>query len=117
ANMTPVPLPAFQHSDVHLRIWFNDGAHGFTQLVPDQVLTSVGYAMIAGNLSDGAVTTATLADGSVTGAKLSAGAVSSNQIADGSVALSDLSAGAVGSFWRTSGNSGTTPATSFLGTA
>ena len=50
-NMEPVPLNVFAQEDVRLRIWFNDGVQGFTRLVPDQNLGSVGYAMTAGQLA------------------------------------------------------------------
>jgi len=47
SNMTSIPYTAFGNSDVHLRIWFNDGNNGFQQLTPDQLIASVGYAMMA----------------------------------------------------------------------
>jgi hypothetical protein len=50
AHMQAVPTDVFVHPDVHLRIWFNDGTHGFAQLAPDQPLSSVGYAMRAGSV-------------------------------------------------------------------
>jgi hypothetical protein len=51
ANMEPVPANVFAQSDVRLRIWFNDGVHGFAQLAPDQYLGSVGFAMAAAQLA------------------------------------------------------------------
>ena len=40
----PINPAIFVNNDVRLRVWFNDGVHGFQQLVPDQRLGSVGYA-------------------------------------------------------------------------
>ena len=40
----PINPAIFVNNDVRLRVWFNDGAHGFQQLVPDQRLGSVGYS-------------------------------------------------------------------------
>ncbi len=37
----------FTNSDVRLRVWFNDGTHGFEQLSPDQRIASAGYALVA----------------------------------------------------------------------
>jgi len=79
ANMTPIPPEIFANNDVHLRIWFNDGTQGFSQLTPDQPIASVGYAMAANilpqsigsaNLMDGAVTTVQLGNGAVTAVKI-----------------------------------------------
>ncbi len=49
---TPVPMGAFANGDVRLRVWFDDGVHGFQLLSPDQRLASVGYAMSAATLSE-----------------------------------------------------------------
>ena len=37
------------HSDLHLRVWFNDGVNGFERIVPDRPFASVPYAMSAGS--------------------------------------------------------------------
>lgn len=47
ANMAPVPSSALDHDDVRLRVWFNDGSHGFQQVAPDQPLAAVPYAIHA----------------------------------------------------------------------
>jgi hypothetical protein len=70
ANMTALPASAFANIDVRLRVWFNGGA-GFQQLTPDQRIVSVGYALMAGNVPDGSITSAKLAPGAVTSASLS----------------------------------------------
>ncbi|HZJ14595.1 MAG TPA: SGNH/GDSL hydrolase family protein [Chthoniobacteraceae bacterium] len=55
-NMAAVPASVFANSDVRLRMWFNDGAHGSQLLAPDQRIAAVGYAMIAGTVPDGSIT-------------------------------------------------------------
>ncbi len=73
-NMQVVPATVFTHPDVRLRVWFNDGQHGFQLLTPDQRIAAVGYAIIAG-------TAQTVADGAITSEKIAAGAVGSAQLA------------------------------------
>lgn len=51
ANMTAVPATVFENDAVLLRVWFNDGAHGFQRLAPDQRLAAVGYALVAEKVS------------------------------------------------------------------
>lgn len=46
-GMQPILPSVFAAEEVWLRVWFNDGTHGFQQLVPDQRLGSAGYAMKA----------------------------------------------------------------------
>ena len=53
-NMTPVPISVFAKTDVRLRVWFDDGAHGFRRLQPDQLLAVSGYATVAGSQQIGA---------------------------------------------------------------
>jgi N-acetylneuraminic acid mutarotase len=85
ANMTIVPATVFTHGDVHLRIWFNDGTHGFEQLAPDKRIAAVGYAMMAADVPDGIVTASKLAPGSAA-INLSEGGQSG--VASGGVVLS-----------------------------
>ncbi len=59
ANMTAIPASVWSNADVRLRVWFNDGTHGFQLLTPDQRLAPNGY------LPDGAVTATKLASGAV----------------------------------------------------
>jgi len=52
AHMTAaIPASVFANSDVRLRVWFNDGTHGFQPLTPDQRIAAVGYAMMAGGVN------------------------------------------------------------------
>jgi hypothetical protein len=72
-NMTAIPATVFNNPDVRLRIWFNDGTTGFQRLDPDQRIASVGYAMMATNVVDGAINSAKLAPGAVQPQNLAAG--------------------------------------------
>ena len=85
-NMTAIPFSVFGNSDVRLRVWFNDGTHGFQLLTPDQRISAVGYAMMAN----------TVPDGSITSSKIAAGAVSTAQIANGAVGPTQIASGAIG---------------------
>ncbi|MEO5719888.1 MAG: hypothetical protein ABIR71_00275, partial [Chthoniobacterales bacterium] len=78
-NMTPLPPAVFANPDVRLRVWFDDGVNGSQLLSPDQRLAPSAY------LSDGAVTTPTIADGAVTNEKIAAAAVTGTNIAPGSI--------------------------------
>jgi hypothetical protein len=62
SNMSAWPPTVFTNSDVRLRVWFDDGTNGFEQLHPDQRIAAVGYAIMAGEVSDGSITLAKLAD-------------------------------------------------------
>lgn len=48
ANMTPVTVDVFSTENRALRIWFDDGTNGVSQLMPDHRLTSSAYADRAG---------------------------------------------------------------------
>jgi len=43
-NMVPIPSTVFNDDNVELRIWFDDGTNGISQLSPDDPLTSVPYS-------------------------------------------------------------------------
>jgi N-acetylneuraminic acid mutarotase len=96
-NMLPIPIDAFKNDDVRLRIWFSDGTNGFQLMTPDQRISAVGYAMIAANVPDGAITSNQLANGAVTGSKIATGSVAANQLAEGAVSSDKLAEGAVSS--------------------
>jgi len=80
ANMTAVPAIVFNNGDVRLRVWFNDGTHGSEQLAPDQRIVAVGFAVISGNVSDGAITSTKMANGSIGVSQLANGSVTSVKI-------------------------------------
>ncbi|MCB1100278.1 MAG: hypothetical protein KDN22_32230 [Verrucomicrobiae bacterium] len=90
-NMSVVPVAVFANDEVLLRIWFDDGTHGFQQLEPDQRIAAVGYAMMAAN----AQTARSVPDGAITSAKLAAGAVGTTQLADGAVSADKISNGTI----------------------
>ena len=86
-NMTAIPATVFTNSDVRLRVWFNDGTNGFQLLTPDQRIGAVGYAVMAGNVPDGAITSAKLAGGAVTAFNIAGGTITAMQLASGAAAL------------------------------
>lgn len=91
----PAPLPPIPGyipgpKEVRLRVWFDDGTHGFQQLSPDQKINSVGFAYLAGAVPDGAITSARLADASVTASKLANGVVSTAKLAAGAIGPAQL---------------------------
>ena len=91
SNMTAVIPPSiFTNSDVRLRIWFSDGVVAFQRFYPDQRLTAAGYAMMAANVPDGAITGTKLAPGAVSPSAVAANAVSSVNIVDGSITANKL---------------------------
>lgn len=94
AHMTAVSASVFTNADVRLRVWFNDGTHGFELLAPDQRIAAVGYALVA-NVLDGSVTAQKLADGAVTAGKLGDESVTSGKLADGSVGTLKITDGSV----------------------
>lgn len=101
-NMVVLPSTVFNSSDIRLRVWFNGGS-GFQELSPDQRIASVGYAMIAGTVPDGALTSAKLADGAVTAAKLAPGAVTSSSLGNSLDLGSSLLSGELNVYRTTSG--------------
>ena len=88
ANMTAIPAGVFTHSDVYVRVWFNDGSNGSQLLTPDQRIASVGYAILAGEaltVADGAITSSKIATGAVTADGIATGAITADKIAAGSL--------------------------------
>ncbi|MEO0016805.1 MAG: hypothetical protein RLZZ522_88 [Verrucomicrobiota bacterium] len=51
--------------------------------MPDQPITAVGYAMMAGSVADGSISSGKLASGAVGSAQLAAGSVGNTQLAAG----------------------------------
>lgn len=91
-QMAALPAGVFSHSDVRLRVWFNDGVNGWQQLTPDQRVAAVGYALMSETVPDASLTSAKLADGAVTSTKIAAGAVTEAAFAPDAV-LKSLEAG------------------------
>jgi N-acetylneuraminic acid mutarotase len=104
-GMQEIPHNTFSNNDVRLRVWFNDGTQsGYQQLTPDQRITAVGYAMVAADVTDGAITSNKLAAGAITSAKLASGAVTADKIADGSITANKLAAGSLTATLADEGN-------------
>ena len=72
-TLTAIPNAAFRHHDVRLRVWFNDGIHGFRHITPDERFVAVPYAMQAGEVQAGAITAASIAPGAVGTSQLASG--------------------------------------------
>ena len=93
-NMTAIPNSVFNNADVRLRVWFDDGtANGSQLLTPDQRLAAVSYAMMAGSVQDGAITSAKIAAGAVGASQLTNRAVGTAQLADFAVTAGKLRLG------------------------
>ncbi len=80
ANMSALAPAVFDHPDVRLRVWFDDGTTGFQQLTPDRRIAAVAYALIAEEVPDGAITADKLAPSAVTTAKLAPGSVTADKL-------------------------------------
>ena len=87
ANMSAIPISVFANSDVRLRVWFDDGGNGSQLLTPDQRIASVGYAMMAGDVPDGSITSSKIAAGAVTADKIAGGSLTEGLAAEGSVII------------------------------
>ena len=85
-NMQPVPPSVFTNPAVHLRVWFSADNGVFQRVERDVPFTATGYAMMAANVADGAVSAAKLADGAVTTGKLGPKAVTAGNLAPGAAA-------------------------------
>ncbi len=60
-GMSALSGPALGATDLAVRVWFRTGTNAFTRLLPDQPLSTVGHALRASGLENGAVTSAALA--------------------------------------------------------
>ncbi len=94
-NMTVLAPGVFTNDEVRLRVWFSDGVNGWQQLTPDQRVAAVGYALMADDVKDGAVSSSKLAEGAVTASKLAAGAVTAAAL-DPAAVVSSLNAAGQG---------------------
>jgi hypothetical protein len=97
ANMThPVSPAVLAAAGIHLRVWFDDGVHGFQQLSPDLPFHSVAFALVA-DTARVAEMAATLAPpsnhNSFGGAPLPTGLTGFQNTAQGSGALSAITSG------------------------
>ena len=71
------------NEDVRLRIWFDNSSIGFQQLVPDQRISSVGYAMLAAQAVD-------VSDGTITNDKIAPGTITADRLAPTVLSISSL---------------------------
>ncbi len=67
----------------------------YATLAPRTPVTPAPYALLASNVSDGAITSAKLADGAVSGGKIANGSIGSAQLGNAVVQAQHLAAGAV----------------------
>lgn len=95
ANMAYIPASVFENPDLRLRVWFNDGTHGFQMLSPDKRIAAVGYTLMAETVPDGTITQGKIASGAVGSAQLGTSAVQNTNIANGSVSSAKIASGAV----------------------
>lgn len=106
---TPIPMPALNPgvvstidgqplTNLQLRVWFNDGTHGFQQLAPDQKITSVVFAFRAAqaaSVDNNSITSDKIAFGAVTELKIASGAVTGDKIADFAITTDKINDGAI----------------------
>jgi hypothetical protein len=122
-----VLLSGFGAGLTNTNLWLEIRIGTAAPLVPRQALASVAYAFKTDSIKDGGVITNSLADNAVTGnklanntittPKLAEGAVTTPKIADGSVTAAKQAVGLLNPLaWALGGNTGTNPATHFLGT-
>ncbi|MFH0879209.1 MAG: hypothetical protein V2A34_05815 [Lentisphaerota bacterium] len=97
-------------------------------LLPREQLTAVSYALVAGSVTNGAISEFSIAEAAVTGGKIRNNAVTGDKIAEGSISNADLAADSVtaskialntvlplnvnkaafsNTFWMVQGNAGT----------
>lgn len=55
-DMAPLAVSVFAQPELFLRVWFNDGIHGFERLVPDQRVVPAAYAQLAASVLAGSIT-------------------------------------------------------------
>src|SRR3990172_5422193 len=89
SNMTGLVSSVFTNSTMYLRVWFSTDGIVFEQLTPDRQLVSVPYAMRAETADDvsgtGIVTSAEIADSTITNADISnSAAIAASKVNTGS---------------------------------
>ena len=70
SNMAVIPISIFNHSNLALQIWFNDGTHGFAALNPPQLLTPTPYAINAASAANANFATSAGSAGAVAAANI-----------------------------------------------
>ena len=119
ANNAPVGTDVFfkfdgtqrVRTDLKLKVWFSPVAGGpYTKLEPDITFASVPFAQVAGvaeALRHGAVGTAQIADGAITGLKMAGGSIGTGQLADAAITQEKLAEGSVSNVKLGEGSVGT----------
>jgi hypothetical protein len=92
---TAIDPSVFENPVLGLRVWFSTDGVSFTQMTPDMRIASVGYAMVANTVSQGAIDESRLADASVTNPKLAPLSVTADKMANNSVWTDSILNGAV----------------------
>jgi len=119
-NMAALDGALFARPDLQVRIWFNDGVNGFAALDPAQNLTPTPRASFAERANTVA---GVVPGGGLSGSYSNAVTLSNpaNRFSGDGGGLTNVTAATLGGlgaggFWQTTGNGGTLPGTSFLGT-
>lgn len=111
---------AFTGADRWLDVQVRTGGGAFTPLTTRQQLTATPYALRAreaGGVPNATITGPMLAPGAVGTSALGDVSVTTAKIADGTITGADVNAASFGTtFWRATGNAGTTAGTHFIGT-
>ena len=119
---------ALASSPLYVEVWVNS-----TRLQPRERVAAVAYALVAGSVTNKAITTAMLDDLAVTTSKIALNAVNGARISNGSVGTADLADEAVtddiiadgnvtladvapNTFWEIGGNAGISSLTDVMGT-
>ena len=88
-DMAAIPALTFSVPDLHLRVWFSDGANPFELLTPDQRLAPTAYladdSVNSANIASAAITSAKIASNAITSAKIASGAITGVQVLDGAI--------------------------------
>jgi hypothetical protein len=100
-DMAALTAAVFNGTERYFRVWFSSDNNRFTQLAPDRRIASAPYALQAEEAKNA------LSAQTAISATLATSATNSSM-------LGGLKANA---FWQLTGNSGTTPASQFLGTS
>jgi len=73
-NMASLSASVFTNQNLYMRLWFNGGS-GFQLLAPDQRISSVAYAMVAGSLPLNTITSGMIQDGTIQSADIAPGVI------------------------------------------
>lgn len=91
-----IPPVIFQNTVVYLRLWFATNSAGpFALATPDRRIVSVGYAMNAATVVDGAIDATKLSTNAITADAITNGAVTTDKLADKAVTTGKLNDGSV----------------------